>query len=246
MDDGRWGWGALLWLCATLAAGCAAPPPAPPPIPAPQIVRIQYAPGTAPLLPALSACFGELPALAPRMEERPPTRLEPSEADLTLWWGKAPPESGFAYLLGYDSLRVVVSAQREGGEPTPFEVAAIYRGYAPPENESAPAAALTAWTYPEGHPFRQSFEASLLEGASTSSAARLAPHSQAMLEGVAGDPQAVGYLPSFWLSAAVHPLEIALPPQPVLALSPREPQGAARNLLACWQAKLEGTLAPRP
>ncbi len=235
-----------LWLYAILAAGCAAPPLAPPPIPTPQVVRIQYAPGMVPLLPPLSACFGELPALAPRMEERPPTRLEPSTADLTLWWGEAPPESGFAYLLGYDSLRVVVSAQREGGEPTPFEMAALYRGYTPSESESAPAASPEAWTYPQGHPFRQEFEASLLEGASVTTAARLVPHPQAMLEGMEANPQAVGYLPSFWVSAAVRPLAIPLPSQPVLALSPQEPQGAVRNLLACWEAELERTLSPSP
>ncbi len=236
----------ILWLYAILAAGCAAPPPAPPSIPTPQVVRIQYAPGMAPLLPALSACFGELPALAPRMEERPPTRLEPSAADLTLWWGEAPPESGFAYLLGYDSLRVVVSAQRAGGGPTPFEVAALYRGYAPSERGSAPASPLEAWTYPQGHPFRQEFEASLLEGASVTTAARLAPHPQAMLEGLEANPQAIGYLPSFWVDAAVRPLAITLPARPVLVLSPQEPQGAVPNLLACWRAGLEGRLSPHP
>lgn len=236
---------AALWLCAVLLAACApSTAPTPPVLPTPQTVRIQYPADLRPLLPALRTCLTDYPQLAPQMEERSPTRLEISAADLTLWWGESPPESGFAYLLGYDSLRVVVSAQREGREPTPFEVAALYRGDAPPEGASAPLPSLKVWTYPAEHPFRAQFETVLLSGGRTTTNAQLAPHSQAMQSALAEDPAALGFLPALWLTDTLRPLEIGMPLQPILALSPQEPQGALRNLLACWQGSLSETLTP--
>ncbi len=235
-----------LWLYATLLAACAAPPPSAPPLPTPQAIRIQYPPSLTPLLSSLSLCLREFPALSPHMEERPPTRLDPSAADLTLWWGEQHPAADFAFLLGYDTLEVVRVPRGAEPEPNPIQVAALYRGYPPPGSKPAPPLAPEVWTYPQGHPFRAPFEDAVLRGGRTTTAARLAPHADIMLEGLRASPGAIGYLPAFQVPPDMQILAVDIPAQPVLVLMPAEPQGAARNLLACWQAGLAEVLSPAP
>ncbi len=234
----------LLWLCAILLTACAAPSAQPPAAPQVRHVRIQYPPELRPLLPPLRACLQSLPTLSPQMTERALTLLEPESADLTLWWGEAPPQAAFALLLGYDTLRVAASPRSGAAGLDALQVAALYRGAAPPEGESASGAPFQVWTYPAGHPFRLQFEAALLDGASTTTLARLAPHPQAMRAALEAGPQAIGILPGLWLSGTLQTLPADLPPQPVLALAPQEPQGAVRNLFACLQASPPPALTP--
>jgi len=218
----------LLWLCAILLTACAAPAAPPPDAPQAHPLHIQYPPELRPLLPELRTCLQNLPMLSPQMEERALTRLEPDAADLTLWWGEAPAQAGFALLLGYDSLQVAASPRSDADALDTLQVAALYRGAAPPEGESTSDAPFQVWTYPPGHPFRLQFEAGLLDGAPTTTLARLAPHPQAMRAALEASPQAVGILPGLWLSDSLHTLPTDLPPQPVLALAPQRAVVAVR------------------
>ena len=75
----------------------------------------------------------------------------------------------------------------------------------------------------------------------------LAPDSVAMLEAVAGDPNAIGYLPGSFLASGDETLvnkvktiqlDEALETdllQPILALTQNEPSGLMRELLICVQ-----------
>lgn len=235
---------ATIWLCAILLAACATPTPlTAPSIPTPQTIRIQYPPDLRPLLPALSICLQDYPQLAPQMAERPPSQLALSQADLTLWRGEA--QTGFALPLGYDDLQIVVSSQSTLREQTPFQVAALYRGQAPPEGPSDPTSP-QVWIYPPGDPIRQVFESALLDGAPVTTQAHLAPHPEAMVQAISADPQAIGLLPGLWMTDTLRALDVPLPPQVILLRSEAEPQGTLRNLAACWQKTAASLFAAPP
>ena len=66
---------------------------------------------------------------------------------------------------------------------------------------------------------------------------------EAMLEAVANDPQAIGFLPTRWLNQSVKPIEI-LDFQnndlllPILAVTKSEPTGLTRDWLLCLQEQI--------
>ena len=78
----------------------------------------------------------------------------------------------------------------------------------------------------------------------------LAPDPQAMLEAIAGNINAIGYIPGSFLTSGDptltsniniiqvdKPLEDALH-QPVIAVTRSEPQGLMRSLLVCLQNRI--------
>ena len=107
--------------------------------------------------------------------------------------------------------------------------------------------AVEVWTYAEGTALGERFEQAVMAGELTSSTAWLAPDPQAVLEAVAAEPGAIGYLPAAWLEGADNALAEAVRViqvtteldeafrMPVLALTEADPQGALRSLLVCFQ-----------
>ena len=71
--------------------------------------------------------------------------------------------------------------------------------------------------------------------------ALIAPTSEAMLESISSDPGAIGFIPRSWITSDVQPiqidpdLQIALH-KPLLALTPTEPAGELKALVACLQS----------
>jgi hypothetical protein len=68
-----------------------------------------------------------------------------------------------------------------------------------------------------------------------------------MIEAVAKDRGAIGYVPEAWVGDSVRVLEIELPAEmhlPVLALAEQEPQGALRGWLSCLQSSSHNYFLP--
>ncbi len=103
---------------------------------------------------------------------------------------------------------------------------------------------------PDGDPTRISFDQAVIAYQSLTSEAMLAPDPQAMLEAIAGDINAIGYLPESILSSAdptlvenikIVQLDKSLDEalhQHVIAVTRNEPQGRMRDLLVCLQNKV--------
>ena len=228
-------------------AACGAPPSATLPAP-PQPIQAAYRPALQPLLPNLAACAANQPAITlfTQAEVRPLLEIE---ADLILYLGEDElPETTYtATLLGQEAIVVIVHASNPLDKLTDQELQAIYSG----ENSAWPGASsngvIQVWTYASQDGARRSFEQAILGAIPLSSRAYLAPNPQAVLEAVAGDSQAIGYLPAAWLltaapsqTASIHAIRLneSLTSQlslPILALTPGAPQGALRALLLCLQ-----------
>jgi hypothetical protein len=250
----RWfGWLKIAPLLLLLA-GCAqveiqAPPPTSQPL------TVDYTPALRTWQPALYACASTLPEIALFTHEVPAERLDLQAADLALRLGA--PQSNldfFAVQIGEERVIAIVHPENPLEDMGGAILRGLYTGQISNWAEAAPGfdADVQVWTYPPGDETRQTWEAALFGAAPPAVQGLLAPDPQAMLEAVAGEPGALGYLPRSWLAqgsvaqgsvAQGSVRELLLPVeladrlrQPVLAVAAQEPQGAARALLACLQS----------
>lgn len=167
--------------------------------------------------------------------------VQPEEegADLAIRLGapaKLPP---FTVQLADQPLVIIVNPQNTVKSMSLEDLRFLYTG------ESTGEAAV--WSYPEDHPARGVFDIALLEGKQLTSEAYLAPGPQEMVEAVAKDPRAIGYVPGAWVDDSVRVVDMELPAEmhlPVLALAQEEPQGALRGWLSCLQNSSSNVYLP--
>lgn len=109
---------------------------------------------------------------------------------------------------------------------------------------------IQVWVLPIEDPVRTNFDRAVLPSNRLTSEAMLAPDVEAMIEVIASNANAIGYLTEGELSSGdpvfssrVHVVEIESSLQkalllPVIALTHGEPSGLVRELLVCAQASV--------
>lgn len=216
----------LTWLAACSPFVTATPRPSPQP------VQVNYSPTLRPWSAVLHQCANAHPEIALITLETSVTDPDFMGGDLSLWFGE-PLQGipGYAAALETDEL-VVISGSSMGLQN--LNADQLWALYA----EANPL--YQVWTYAEGNELRAIFEAAILRGADPSPITLIAPNPGAMLEAIAADPLAIGYVPASWLTGDVHtiglPTEIrAAFEQPILALTDSEPQGELKAYLVCLQ-----------
>jgi hypothetical protein len=184
-----------------------------------------------------------------------------SYGDLALWLGEPPAEmtGQFGAQVGWQQLVVVTNAANPIDQLSAAQLRDLYAGqvedWSMLGGESLPA---QVWCYPPGDPAGDAFIHAFAAARNLSpntfpwAGAGLAPSPQAMLEAIAAEPGAIGYLPEGALAAAPAEMKGALTQVeldsdsetalrlPLLALSPGEPHGILRALLVCLQENLAG------
>ncbi len=234
----------ILIALATALTACQ-PSLTPMPRPTPAILEVGFSPALKPLASSFNTCAAQN-ALGLVLIEQPDATLEGDHATLNLRWG--PPEKiqGYAAVIGYEELVVVVNPQNSLQSLNLDQVQGIFQGtiqdWSKVATESA-AKEIHPWTYPDGEDVQQVFERKLLGEPVPEGKTYLAPDPAAMREGVAKDPNALGYLPKHWVNesvkgVAVDGLESEQPGEAVLALSASEPEGSGRDWLLCLQEQL--------
>lgn len=223
------------WLSACGAPTTATIPPSPMP------VRVSYSPYLAGIQEALHACAVESQQLAIFFEQIPGAQQDFEGNDLVIWWGDKPDELGFSYQLNEDELVVIVHPENPKQELSQSELISLYAGRIESWSEIGTLDQdIKVWIFPETNLMTLSFHSGILGGQRFTRLASLAPSSPAMLESVASDPGAIGVLPRSWLTNDVQAIQIDPELQvsvrkPLLALTPSEPQGAIKELIACLQ-----------
>ena len=96
---------------------------------------------------------------------------------------------------------------------------------------------IKVWALLKADETRRAIRQEVLQGGLVTPNAFLAPHPSAMLEAVSGDPDAIGYLPKAWSTAEISTIYLGIK-MPVLVVADEDPQGAARQLVACLQGEL--------
>jgi hypothetical protein len=236
-------------LVILLLAGCG-PSLTPQPLPTPQILEVQVTPALQPLETRFQTCI-ETQANAGLVVDRlPATALDPSKA-LAIRWGGQPPRGMYAAELAQEELVVVVNPGQQMDAISLEDLRAIYTGQM--KQWPGTSDAVEAWSYPAGDDVQAVFEEAVFGSASadrqTASgqtaywrSTSLAPDPAAVLEAVAANQNAIGYLPHRWLTDAVKEVTVdglvaGSLRRPILAISPEEPQGLPRAWLVCVQER---------
>jgi ABC-type phosphate transport system substrate-binding protein len=154
--------------------------------------------------------------------------------------------STFLSQLGFEQIAVVVNQDNDLSQLSINMLQSIYSGQLS-FWENSPGKPIVVWVLPGGDPVRTLIDSALMQSISLTSEAMLAPDPVAMLEAVAGDPNAIGYLPGSFLDIGDPTLVSKVKTmqldetleeeinQPVIAVTQNEPRGLMRDLLICVQ-----------
>ena len=198
----------------------------------PQPIQVAFTPTLSPLIERLHQCALEHPEIALITHTTTIIGLEETSADLILWMGE-PPQGPYknAFTLGEDSIVIIAGDNVRLQDLSIDQLRDLY---------IHPGSTYQIWTYPPGHELRNLFDNVVMRENATNANVLLAPNPAAMLEAIAANPLAVGYVPGSWLEKAIQTITVEEElqdafTQPVLALSLREPTGNLRTYLACLQ-----------
>jgi hypothetical protein len=229
----------LLLACLAIAA-CSAPVTATVP-PSPLPVRVAYSSTLGIVEDALHICANDHPEIALIVDKRPVSSIDIKDNDITLWWGEKPAQVPFAYPIAQDELVVILNQANPNSNLSTKELLALYSGKVHNWDEiSTFQPTVSVWSYPQGNELRRIFDENILGYQRLTPLAFLAPNPQAMLEAVASDPGAIGFIPLAWLNRDVNLTRIDQDLQntidkSVLALTYTKPQSGSLILLDCLQ-----------
>jgi hypothetical protein len=214
------------------------------PISTPQVITVQVTSSLLPLQPIFKTCVETQENSALIIDELSTPSLIGAGDHPALRWGADPSSTGFAAVIGQETLVVVVHPRNPLGQISQANLQAIYAGTLKKWPKSGPGAAPQPWIYPAGEDIQSIFVNTILNGAQPArSGTSIAPDPQAVLDAVAANQGAVGFLPRRWLSSQVKEITVAgIPPtnlrQPILALTKSEPKSKIKEWLLCLQDRL--------
>lgn len=237
----------LFWRGCALAAlvvlAACGPTLTPQPQPSPVVFTIQHTPALNVLRSEMNACMSDIPGAGLVVDERAAPNLAPGESAAVLRWDVQGEPPNFTAVIGQEELVIVAHPQNPRDSITIADVQAIYAGDLREWPE--PGMAIAPYAYPAGEDVQLVFESVILGGAPLPDRVTYtAPDPAAVIEAVAGDPNAVGFVPRRWLSEGVKELAVeGIEPErmfrPLVALADSEPSGPARDWLLCLQKRLQ-------
>lgn len=215
-------------LIAVLAACSPFQASTPPPVI--QAVRIAITPALRPLSQALLACAAEQTDVVLDVRETPAESLMQVNADLHFRLGEPQELPSFSAPLGWEEIVVIMHSSADVGALDQGQLQALFSGISGEDAGSD----VNIWVPLDGDETRQAFDARILLDRLVSPFAKLAPDPAAMLAAVTGDPDAIGYLPSAWVTEEIKEFDLGIR-LPVLVLADEEPHGPALLLVSCLQ-----------
>jgi hypothetical protein len=235
----------LTLCCLFLLVACGIPPRATP-LPTPSVIRIAYTPFLEPLVKALHSCAAAQTDVMITITEVPTPELDVNKVDLIFRLGGAPGKA-YSAVIRDQSIVFVVNSDNPVLALSTAQIHDLFTGRITTWDElGGKQQPIQVWVYPEAEDIRQVFDSAIFPGESLTTKALLAPDPQAMLDAVADDPAAIGYISETWLvqpreinqvrALDINPKLAELLRQPVLALSSAEPVGSLRQFLVCMQS----------
>lgn len=232
----------VLWVgLALFLTACRPVSVSPTPTPILQSLQLVYSPDSRPAFTAIEQCAGLQPELALLSDELPTTLMESSGAEIWIRLGTPENWGGYAARLADERIALIVNPKNQTPQLGPEEIRSIFSGQIQSWDQiDGPNGSIQVWVLP---PFDEAgliIDQNLLASKPVSDQAYLATSPQMMLQAIADDPGAIGYLPLAWIDTTVK--QIPLPAEfrsrmaaPLLALSKSEPEGQMRDFLACLQ-----------
>lgn len=222
----------------------------------PQVIQVEMTPTLRWMSPAMNLCAQSTPGLGVVVHERTADQLSLTHADVNVRWGEPVTLTDYALQLGSDRLALVANPDSPLQSIPPKALAVLFSAGAPtwqsvqsactdctfsPLSEAQAAQEIHRLVYSAGEDITALYNALTGPSAAISANASIVPDPPAVLQTVAADTAALGFVPARWLNA--HVREVALvnaptPVWPVLAITAAEPQGLLRDWLACLQGAL--------
>ncbi len=198
--------------------------------PTPQTINVQYTASSRPWLSDLYNCSGGNTIVA---EQRAADMFDPV-VDIAIRIGQPAILSTPAYQIGTESLLIVVNPASPVTTLSAGQVRRLFTGQITDWSQINPAknGAVRVWVFPPGEDVEQVFEQAILGNTPVTSLARLANSPDEMSQAVAGDSNAIGLLSSHLKMNNVTSVFAAFS-APVLAITPSNPTGVVRQILAC-------------
>lgn len=163
------------------------------------------------------------------------TLSDPGNADVLLHLGEPANLSMPSFQLGWEEILVVVNPSHSFQQLRTEQVTGLFTGAISDWSQvsETETGAVQVWVFAQADDIQQVF-AKTLEGKPVSSSARLATSPQEMSDAIARDPLAIGILSRRWKTGNLSDVYVAAT-APILAITPSEPQGALKSLVACLQ-----------
>lgn len=217
----------LLLLLAFGLVSCGAPQAAQ------QTLRLAISPAAYPAASALMACLPTGEGVAVSIDSVYPSEVDLAVYDLYIQLG-AHPAAGFAAEVASEQLVLALPASQTAALNSAQASLLLSGALTDWQAIGGQAGAPQLLIPPASDEARQQVETQRLQGVPFApNALIVAP--EAALRKLESDTAVVALLPAAWLPASLPSIALGIE-LPVLAQAPAEPQGLARNVLACLQS----------
>ncbi len=204
----------FLFVALILLSACA---PASPPV-TPAIIPVYSTSAAQPWLSKLYDCAGTTSVIS-RVDD-------PASAELLLRVGEPERLESPAFQIDREEILVVTQRQSPVQNLSAEEVRNLFSGFGDPS--------VQIWVYPSSEDVQEVFDRLVMSGEDIASSAHLAVDPQQMSDTLVNQPNTVGILPRHWKAGDAREV-FSLPNIPVLAITPQQPQGDVKALIACLQ-----------
>lgn len=197
----------------------------------------------------MSNCMVNYPEVDLLVIESLPADLHRQTDAIQLRWGAPDSFDGYAAILGIEELLVVVHPDNPLENLTRAELQAIYTGKTIHwENLTAGGfeGAIQVWTYTSDEDIQTIFNR-VIGTSKITSMAYIAPDSKAMMQAVAANTNAIGFIPGYWKNPTIRAVFITdiddqVRLNPILAILNSEPHGSKKDWLLCIQESIQSEL----
>ena len=203
----------LLFFLLLLSACSPATPPVTPPV-----VSVYSTSAAQPWLSELYDCAGATAVLS-RVDDS-------AAAQIVLRVGEPTSLASPAFQISTEEILVVTQRQSPVQNLTVDEARALFAGQGDPS--------VQVWVYASGQDVQEIFDRLIMLGQGITPSARIAVDPQQMSDTLVNEPNTVGILPKHWKAGDSREV-LSVGTVPVLAITPQEPQGVVKELIACMQ-----------
>lgn len=204
-------------------------------------LRVNITPAIRNYRQLLNQCAQSQSDIALFVTEMPAAELDKKESDLQLRLGLPNQGVDFAFQIGTEHLQFVINSNQNALAIHADQIRALFDGEITDWSQaSGIQGAVHPWVYPDNNELELILKRNIMNGEQISPSASIATDPGSMQQAIAKDDNAIGFLPSSWVTDTIQAIKLDnnLDSQlnfPVLALTETNPQGPLSVFIACLQ-----------
>jgi hypothetical protein len=236
-------------LLSLILAGCGVAPLQATPFPTPEIWSVDLDPALDWLRPDLSECTQNMEGISIVVDSPGGGHPGSVAKEFNIVWDSPDQIDGYAYILGWDELAIVVNKQNPLESLAVDDLQMIFEGKIKLWSEisgvsTSLSGEIQVWTYPPGDEVQNLFETIFGLENYQNPFAFVAPNPEAMLEAIKEDPLTIGILPARWIASGVNKVLIVDAGEeeikkPILVIARSQPGQKEKDWLLCLMGKIE-------